>query len=99
MTFITMMVARLAGPNGSPLGALGGTDANLTMHLVVYGYFFITLIQIIGILTNDRSPVQVLLSKNEMNKELILFLFSECVICSLWIFTISRGWCKNGLYG
>ena len=54
-----MMVARLAGTNGSPLGTGGGTDADLTMNLVVYGYFLITLIQIIGILTNDRSPMQV----------------------------------------
>ena len=60
MTFITMMVARLAGPNGSNLNSGGGgTDADITLDLVVYGYFFITIVQILGILANDRSPIQV----------------------------------------
>ena len=51
-----MMVARL-GNSGSPLG-IGGTDAGLTLQMVVYAYFLISIIQIIGICTNDNSPMQ-----------------------------------------
>ena len=62
MAFITMMVARLAGKDafgnsGYPLGILG-TDAGLTLTMVVYAYFLISIIQIIGICTNDNSPMQ-----------------------------------------
>ena len=61
MAFITMMVARLAGKiagsSGYPLG-ISGTDADLTLTMVVYAYFLISIIQIIGICTNDNSPMQ-----------------------------------------
>ena len=61
MSFITMMVARLAGKdalgNHLPLG-IGGTDAGLTLTMVVYAYFLISIIQILGICTNDNSPMQ-----------------------------------------
>ena len=61
MSFITMMVARLAyrdgfGNNG-PL-TIAGLDANLTLVMVVYAYFLISIIQILGICTNDNSPMQ-----------------------------------------
>ena len=61
MSFITMMVARLAGNdalgNHGPLG-IGGIDAGLTLTMVVYAYFLISIIQILGICTNDNSPMQ-----------------------------------------
>ena len=55
------MVARLAyrdgfGNNG-PL-TIAGLDANLTLVMVVYAYFLISIIQILGICTNDNSPMQ-----------------------------------------
>ena len=60
MSFITMMVARLAGNdalgNHGPLG-IGGIDAGLTLTMVVYAYFLISIIQILGICTNDNSPM------------------------------------------
>ena len=61
MSFITMMVARLANRDGfgnnGPL-AIGGIDAGLTLVMVVYAYFLISIIQILGICTNDNSPMQ-----------------------------------------
>ena len=69
MAFITMMIARLAGKdlNGdpAPLAILGETadddvlDANIFLGMVIYGYFFIALVQLVGIFGGDRSPLQV----------------------------------------
>ena len=56
MSFITMMVARLAA--GGAMG-LDTVDAKLTFQLVVYGFFMIAIVQLIGIFGGDKSPLQV----------------------------------------
>ena len=57
MTFITMMVARLAGGSGTQL-VIYWTDANITLQMVVYAFFLICIVQIIGICYNDNSLMQ-----------------------------------------
>ena len=57
MAFITMMVARLGGTNASPLGL--ASDGGLFLIMVIYAYFFIALVQLLGIFGGDRSPLQV----------------------------------------
>eukprot|EP00093_Oithona_nana_P008764 08764.XXX_268680_269092_1 [CDS] Oithona nana genome sequencing. len=57
MAFITMMVARLGGTNASPLG-LTTIDGVLFLNMVIYAYFFIALVQLLGIFGGDRSPLQ-----------------------------------------
>ena len=54
LAFVTMMVHRLAS-------AIGGdsTDDWTFVAFVVYSFFFIVLVQLIGILLGDRSPIQV----------------------------------------
>ena len=42
----------------APMG-LDTSDASLTLYLTVYAFFFIAIIQLIGILGGDRSPLQV----------------------------------------
>ena len=69
MAFITMMIARLAGKDatGDPtsLGIIPESlddnvlDANIFLVMVIYGYFFIALVQLVGIFGGDRSPLQV----------------------------------------
>ena len=58
MAFITMMVARLGGTNANPLG-LPTFDGDLFLIMVIYAYFFIALVQLLGIFGGDRSPLQV----------------------------------------
>ena len=66
MAFITMMVARLAlgsveidGETYHPSMGLDTTDATLTLNMVVYGFFMIAIIQLLGIFGGDRAPLQV----------------------------------------
>ena len=68
MAFITMMVARLAlGSYTNPLTdetthpAMGlvTDDANITLQMVVYGFFMIAVVQLLGIFGGDRAPLQV----------------------------------------
>ena len=59
MGFITMMVARLSGPTTSTALSLETADAAILLAMAVYAYFFILLVQLIGILGGDKSPVQV----------------------------------------
>ena len=67
MTFITMMINRLAVSLKNPITGetihspmdLDSADASLTMYVTVYAFFFIAIVQLIGILTGDRSPMQV----------------------------------------
>ena len=66
MAFITMMVARLAlgavtinGETMHPAMGLGTTDATITLQMVVYGFFMIAIVQLLGIFGGDRAPLQV----------------------------------------
>ena len=61
-----MMVARLAsvqepitGATVRPVIGLDTVDANITLQLVVYGFFLIAIVQLIGIFGGDKSPLQV----------------------------------------
>ena len=56
MSFITMMVARLAAGGAMVLDTV---DATLTFQLVVFGFFLIAIVQLIGIFGGDKSPLQV----------------------------------------
>ena len=55
--------------------AIGGdsTDDWTFVAFVVYSFFFIVLVQLIGILLGDRSPIQVapLLSPETSNRAII----------------------------
>ena len=53
-----MMVARL-GRDGNPTGYWGDQDDIYFVNFVVFGFFFIILVQLLGILLGDRSPIQV----------------------------------------
>ena len=54
LAFVTLMVSRLASPDGGD-----STDDWNFVAFVVYSFFFIVLVQLIGILLGDRSPIQV----------------------------------------
>ena len=62
-----MMVARLAATATNPISGetihiamgLDTVDATLTFQLVVYGFFLIAIVQLIGIFGGDKSPLQV----------------------------------------
>ena len=60
-----MMVARLAGEDqyGYPatlaLDTHEGIDVNILLVMTIYAYFFIAMVQLIGIFGGDKSPLQV----------------------------------------
>ena len=63
-----MMVARLAlGSVTDPLTdetthpamGLDTIDATITLHMVVYGFFMLAIVQLLGIFGGDRAPLQV----------------------------------------
>ena len=58
MTFITMVLAR-CGYEGENLGF--GDDANSGYFgiMVVYGFFFLTMVQVIAIVLGDKNTVLV----------------------------------------
>ena len=79
----SMMIARLAGMdgNGDPYpkvilpesfdeldSAVYILDANIFLIMVIYGYFFISLVQLVGIFGGDRSPLQVRSEKKAFRK-------------------------------
>ena len=108
-----MMIARLAGKDtaGDPtsLGILPDADgvtiedtvnANLFLVMVIYGYFFISLVQLLGIFGGDRSPLQVsriqkaFKESGRPSKNSLPFLgFS---LCALWVSVLSWDWWKSG---
>ena len=63
MGFITMMVARFADHFGNPttlrLDISEGIDVNILLVMTIYAYFFIVMVQLIGIFGGDKSPLQV----------------------------------------
>ena len=74
------MIARLDG-NGDPYptvilpksfdelsSAVYILDANIFLIMVIYGYFFISLVQLVGIFGGDRSPLQVRSAKKAFRK-------------------------------
>ena len=62
-------------------------DANIFLIMVIYGYFFISLAQLVGIFGGDRSPLQVRsekrLSENYLKKSVDSGLDSMCILTSL----------------
>ena len=52
-----MMIAR-CGNDGNPPG-LFDTDNTILGTVVCYGFFIISLVQLIGILLGDKAPIQV----------------------------------------
>ena len=64
----SMMIARLAGMDGNAdpypkvilPESLDELDSATMFHIMgIYGYFFISLVQLVGIFGGDRSPLQV----------------------------------------
>ena len=59
-----MMCARFAGTAGTDHPATLGfdtseIDANILLVMTIYAYFFIVMVQLIGIIGGDKSPLQV----------------------------------------
>ena len=54
MAFITMILER-CGNDGEILGFGGITDGLFFGAMVVYGFFFITIVQVIGIIMGDKN--------------------------------------------
>ena len=54
MAFITMVLERCGG-DGDPLGFGTTIDESFFGSMVVYGFFFITIVQIIGIIMGDKN--------------------------------------------
>ena len=58
-----MMVARFADHFGNPttlrLDISEGIDVNILLIMTIYAYFFIVMVQLIGIFGGDKSPLQV----------------------------------------
>lgn len=60
-----MLMSRVGGPGGSTEISWGGTisyiddNAYIFGHFVTYGYFYILLVQLIGVAMGDKSSVQV----------------------------------------
>jgi hypothetical protein len=57
MGFIILVIAR-AGYEGEPVADFF-INGNYLSVLVSYGYFLIVLIQLIGILLGDKTPISV----------------------------------------
>merc|ERR1719418_123887 len=53
LAFVTMMVLRCSNATGGD-----SRDDSTFVGFVVYSFFFIVLVQLIGILLGDRSPIQ-----------------------------------------
>ena len=53
LAFVTMMILRCADSGGH------STDDGIFINFVVFAFFYIVLVQLIGILLGDRSPIQV----------------------------------------
>merc|ERR1712112_786941 len=54
LAFVTLMVHREGEPNVSNMSS----DDILFSTFVIYSFFFIVLVQLLGILLGDKSPVQ-----------------------------------------
>jgi hypothetical protein len=54
MAFIIMMLARYGLT--LPLNLTGTVDGNIFGIMVIYGYFFIILLQILSTVAEDKSP-------------------------------------------
>ena len=77
------MVTRFGGPDGKDL-VLGDDPENSDAfgHMIVYGYFLIIIVQIIGVVLEEDYNFQVVSHKKEANREreravLALTLLSE----------------------
>lgn len=54
-----MMISRVGGPGTNPI-LWGNKDSAIIFgDMVCYGYVYILLIQMVGIVLGDRAPVQV----------------------------------------
>ena len=59
MTFITMVLAR-CGYEGNPLGFGDDSDSVYFGVMVVYGFFFLTMVQVFAIVLGDKNTVLVI---------------------------------------
>ena len=66
-----------------PMG-LDTVDATLTLNMVVYGFFMIAIIQLLGIFGGDRAPLQVSFP-DFMTIIASNMTFLGCSISYLWI--------------
>ena len=64
------MVTRFGGPDGKDL-VLGDDPENSDAfgHMIVYGYFLIIIVQIIGVVLEEDYNFQVVSHKKEANRE------------------------------
>merc|ERR1712037_138189 len=67
---ILAMVTRFGGPDGKDL-VLGDDPENSDAfgHMIVYGYFLIIIVQIIGVVLEEDYNFQVVSHKKEANRE------------------------------
>ena len=56
LAFVTMMVLRCAD---APMAGGQSFDDGYFINFVVFSFFYIVMVQLIGILLGDRSPIQV----------------------------------------
>ena len=54
-----MLLARIGSNGKNPLSITTDIDASLLGGFVLYGYFFIAIVQVISILCGEKSPVLV----------------------------------------
>ena len=59
MAFITMILARV-GIDGNAIGFGDSFDEFSFGIMVVYGFFFLTIVQIIGIVLGDKNTALVI---------------------------------------
>ncbi len=60
MLFIIFMLTRFGGGNGNMIEVGGeSVDAEAFAYMVVFGYFFIVLVQLVGIILGEDMNVQV----------------------------------------
>ena len=77
-----------------------GAEGNTFLGIAtIIGWFTICLIQIVGLLSGDKSPMQVKLKSLDL-KLLIkkwkpILPFSGRTLCTMWIFLLHWIWCEN----
>ena len=59
MGLVILCTARMSGDEGTALPLGSDPDARIFGVLVIYGYFYILLVQLVGVATGDKAPVQV----------------------------------------
>jgi hypothetical protein len=60
MGWIIMIISRAGGDHKTPLPWGDDSNDNIFGDMVCYGYLLILMVQVIGIATGDKAPVQVI---------------------------------------